>query len=201
MKNLHFEYFLNDGNPVKKDFTNAIHEQCSSKIYKKGKRIAAAGEEFHHILFVKKGLLRQYYIDEKGKESILHFAPENWLILDRASSFFHQPSKYDIEALEDTTVIIITPDDIVQIAKKNPDFAVFNQNLLHRHIYTLQKRITMLQAFSAEQRYLDFIKTYPDILMRVPQSMVASYLGITPETLSRVRKDLVTKHKNAPTKK
>ncbi|EKB57684.1 Crp/Fnr family transcriptional regulator [Bergeyella zoohelcum] len=197
MKNLQFDDFLNDENNVEIEFTEVVHEHCATKIYKKGTLISTAGETFHNILFVKKGLLRQYYIDEKGKESILHFAPENWLISDRASSCFHQPSMYDIEALEDTTVMVITPEIIEKISEKNPEFATFNQNLLHRHIHTLQKRITMLQAFTAEQRYLDFIKTYPDILMRVPQSMVASYLGITPETLSRVRRELVTKHKNA----
>jgi CRP-like cAMP-binding protein len=76
---------------------------------------------------------------------------------------------------------------------KNPVFTQFNEKLLHNHIHHLQKRIIQLIAKTAEERYVEFTKTYPDILMRVPQTMVASYLGITPESLSRIRKELIVK--------
>ena len=81
-----------------------------------------------------------------------------------------------------------------KLAEQNKSFLKFNNKLLHNHIRHLQKRITQLLSATAEERYLDFIKIYPDILLRVPQSMVASYLGITPESLSRVRKDLAVQH-------
>lgn len=146
------------------------------------------------IFFVEKGLLRQFSLDEKGKEHILAFAPENWFVTDRESSYFNKPSRYYIQALEDTRVAVLDNGFIQKMSHKFPAFANFNTMLLHNNIRSLQNRINLLLSSSAEDRYLQFIKMYPDILLRVPQSMVASYLGIAPESLSRVRRELAQKN-------
>ena len=83
---------------------------------------------------------------------------------------------------------------LLTLSKSDPQFLEFNNKLLHNHIRHLQKRITQLLSATAEERYLDFIKIYPDLLLRVPQTLIASYLGITPESLSRVRKELASKN-------
>lgn len=101
---------------------------------------------------------------------------------------------YYIQALEDSKLVLIDEKFMHLLAQKIPDFTDFNNKLLHNHIRQLQKRINLLLSANAEERYLQFTEMYPDILLRVPQIMVASYLGITPESLSRVRKELA--HRN-----
>ena len=162
---------------------------------KKGEQLLKQGDICQHTFFLEKGLLRYFSIDKKGKENVLQFAPENWFITDRESVYFNQPSKYYIDALEDSEVLVLEKNFVEKISEQNNSFAEFNNKLLHNHIRSLQKRIELLLSATAEERYLDFIKVYPNLLLRVPQTLIASYLGITPESLSRVRKELATKHK------
>lgn len=193
----HFQLtsFLNTNVDFDKNFMQIILSKTKEVTYKKGAFLLSEGETCSHFFFVEKGLLRYYSIDSKGKEHILQFASENWFVSDRESVFFNKPSQYYIQALEDSEVILIDEDFINQLSKENISFVEFNNHLLHNHIKNLQRRITQLLSATAEERYLDFIKLYPDILLRVPQWMVASYLGITPESLSRIRKDLVNNYK------
>ncbi|MDP5229671.1 MAG: Crp/Fnr family transcriptional regulator, partial [Cellulophaga sp.] len=97
---------------------------------------------------------------------------------------------YYIDAIEDSTIILLDIPFFNEIAKVNLDFSIKNEQLLQNHIRHLYKRVSLLLGASARERYLDFTKMYPDMLLRVPQWMIASYLGITPESLSRVRKAL-----------
>ena len=140
--------------------------------------------------FVEQGLLRLYALNEDGKENILQFATENWIVSDRGSVYFKEPSSYYIDAFEDTLVVFIDEDFIDKVSQVNPNFRKKNERLLQNHIRHLYKRISQLLGVSARIRYLDFVKMHPDIMLRVPQWMIASYLGITPESLSRVRKSL-----------
>jgi CRP-like cAMP-binding protein len=131
---------------------------------------------------VKSGLLRSYYIDKKGKEHIFMFAPENWTIGDNVSP--EKPCDLFIEALEDS---------IITVREKKIETETNAQPLINR-ITVLQKRILMLMSSPAIERYEHFIDTYSDIVQRVPQKMIASYLGVTPETLSAAKKDWYKKH-------
>jgi len=171
----------------------SVLENCETKKVKKDEFLLRANEHCKHTFFVEKGLLRQYAIDKKGKEHILSFAPENWWVTDRESAYFNLPSAYFIQALEDSEVVLIDEHFLQWLSEKVKSFTDFNNRLLHNHIRQLQNRVNLLLSSSAEDRYLQFIKMYPDILLRVPQTMVASYLGITPESLSRVRKALARK--------
>lgn len=172
-------------------------EECEEKItlkkILKGSFLMNAGDVCTDTFFVNQGLLRMYSIDHNGKEHILHFAPEKWILVDRSSLFLHQPSDYYIDAVEDSEVLVLSPSYFKDLEKKYPIVLNRQNQLLHLHVKNLQKRITQLLGASAEERYVDFLKTYPNIFERVPQWMVASYLGITPESLSRVRKELVKK--------
>ena len=144
--------------------------------------------------FVEKGLLRMYSIDKNGKEHIIQFAPEKWMISDRSSVYFNEKSKYYIEAVEDSEVYLLNDDFFTKLGDVYPHAAENNEILLQKHIRILQNRVNALLADTAEERYMSFITMYPDILLRAPQWMVASYLGITPESLSRVRKELARKN-------
>lgn len=164
------------------------------KKYKKGSILLKINDLCKHSFFVEKGLLRSYTLDEDGKEHVIQFAPENWFIVDRSSVYFNDPSESIIDAIEDTEVVFIDEDFMCRAADVNPIFGRYNDKLLHNHIRQMQKRINRLLSATALKRYLNFIEMYPDLLLRVPQWMIASYLGITPESLSRVRKELA--HKN-----
>lgn len=165
------------------------------KNIKKHTFLLREGEIAKWAVFVENGLLRMYSIDAQGKEHIIQFAPEKWLLSDRNSLFFDEKSKFYIEAVEDSQVLLLTPSFFSQIIEKFPQTAASQEMLLQKHIRNLQNRVNSLLGATAEERYLDFIKMYPDILQRVPQWMVASYLGITPESLSRVRKNIAEKGK------
>jgi CRP-like cAMP-binding protein len=164
-----------------------------SKTVKKGAFLLSAGEVCGGTFFVEKGLLRMYSIDKNGKEHIIQFAPENWLISDRSSLYFNEKSKYYIDAVENSEVLILKNDFFLEFQVKYPHSMEKNDILLQKHIKNLQNRINSLIAETAEERYLNFIKMYPNLMLRVPQWMVASYLGITPESLSSVRKELTKK--------
>lgn len=197
MSPFRFTRYLTSHAELDKELIDKILSHCSRKEVNKGAFLLRAGEKIQHSFFVEKGLLKQYYVDKKGKEHILQFAPENWLMADRESEYFDQPSSYSIEAVEASEVFFINKDLIMKLSKTDDRFIAFNNLLLHRHIQRLQKRITLLQSATAEERYLDFIQTYPDLTLRVPQTHIASYLGITPESLSRVRKELAARHRGA----
>ncbi|WP_442795849.1 Crp/Fnr family transcriptional regulator [Pelobium manganitolerans] len=169
---------------------NELTKNFKSKSVKKDEFLLRANEYCKQSFFVESGLLRQFSVDSKGKEHIISFAPENWFVTDRESSYFNQPSVYYIQALEASRVVLLDENQLQTIGGSIPSFAEFNNKLLHNHIRVLQSRISSLLSDTAEERYLKFIKTYPDVTLRVPQTMVASYLGITPESLSRLRRDL-----------
>lgn len=153
-----------------------------------------SGEICKNIFFVEKGLLRMYSIDKNGKEHIIQFAPESWLISDRSSLYFNEKSIYYIEAVEESEVIFLNLDFFNKLVEQFPDSIERSDILVQKHVKSLQDRINSLLGETAEERYLKFVKMFPDLLLRVPQWMVASFLGITPESLSRVRKELARKN-------
>lgn len=186
-------YLQKNAGVTDKEF-ELLARKLKSVPIEKGKLLLSPGEVCSHSFFVEKGLLRSYTIDPAGKEHIVQFAPENWIITDRSSTYFNEPSEFYIDAVETTTAVFIDPTFIADASDISKNFRLFNEKALHNHIRHLQKRITMLLSASAEQRYMNFIKLYPDLTLRVPQWMIASYLGIAPESLSRVRKELATRH-------
>lgn len=193
-KEFHFHSYLMKTAGMADDEALKIAADLKHLKFKKGEILLKTGDLCQHSFFVEKGLLRSYMLDESGKEHVIQFAPENWFIVDRSSVYFNDPSESYIEAIEDTEVVLIGEDFICRANETSSVFSRFNDKLLHNHIRQMQKRINLLLGATAEKRYLNFIEMYPDLLLRVPQWMIASYLGITPESLSRVRKELA--HKN-----
>jgi CRP-like cAMP-binding protein len=151
------------------------------KQVKRGEFLQREGELSTSVFFVKKGLLRSYTIDSKGKEHIFMFGSEGWIVADSVVS--GEKGELFIDALEDSIVI--------PISKTLPPKSDF-QKLLKR-MGVLQKRIIMLMSAPAIERYNHFLEVYPDIVQRVPQKMIASYLGITPQALSTIRGKITRK--------
>lgn len=144
---------------------------------KKGQILQRIGDLDSKVYVVNSGLLRSYTIDEKGKEHVFLFAPEDWIIADVVLPI--QPCQLFIDALEDSSVTVF---------EKDLKISMISKEKFRNRIAVMQNRIIMLMSESAWQRYQHFVETYPDIVQRVPQKMIASYLGITPEALSKLRR-------------
>jgi len=165
----------------------------NEKKLKRGEFLLQPGEIARSIAFVVRGCLRLYSIDDKSKEHIIQFAPENWWISDMESLNNDTPSDYFIDALENSDLLLMDRTSQEKLYREIPAAAIFFQNLLQKRQSATQRRIISSMSIPAEDRYLDFLKTYPSLAVRVPQHMIASYLGITPESLSRIRKQVVDK--------
>lgn len=168
-----------------------LSASVKTKTFKKGEIIQHKGESVKNAYFVKSGLLRSYVIDGKGKEHIFMFGPEGWVVTDIASTKIDEPMLLTIDAIEDSEVEVFNArdlDNVIELmAMQNSDHVVHEINRLLRRISTLQKRIIMLMSFTAYERYEEFQSMYPDLVQRVPQKMIASFLGITPESLSKIK--------------
>ena len=140
--------------------------------------------------FVVEGCFRMYFVDEKGKEHNIQFAVENWWIGDIGSFHSEEPSKLYIEAIENSVILQIKKQDqldlFVNHPKFNQIFRVFTENALVAY----QRRVLQNISSTAEERYLDFVKRYPYFFNRISNVQIASFLGVTPEFLSTIRKKI-----------
>ena len=146
------------------------------------------GDVCKHIGFVVKGSLRQYSVDNKGVEHIVHLYIENYWAGDRESSIMLTPSKYNIDAWEDTELLIITRAEMLHLMSRIPALAEMIRVMDERNAIANQRRLNSTLSNSAEKRYEEFAENHPQFIQRFPQHIIASFLGITKETLSRIRK-------------
>jgi CRP-like cAMP-binding protein len=151
------------------------------------------GDVCKYQAFVEKGILRSYTIDEKGAEHILQFASEGWWMADLSSYLASEPSVFNIDALEDANLLLITKSSWEMAMQQVPVLERYFRIIIQNNLVATQKRL--LESFSetAEEKYTRFMNIYPECLQRVPQHMIASYLGIKRETLSRLRKQMADK--------
>ena len=151
------------------------------------------GEVCKHIAYVTSGCLRQYTVDSKGEEHIIQFAIEDWWISDLHSFLTGKPATDNIDALEDSELLLLGREARDQLLESVPKLERYFRLLQEANYVSTHRRINEALSASAEERYLTFLKTYPALVERVPQSQIASYLGITPQSLSRIRKELSEK--------
>ncbi len=142
--------------------------------------------------FVVRGAMRQYSVDEKGNEHIVRLSLENWWTGDRESFTMLTPSAFYIDAWEETDLLTITHADLT-ILNGNQAFLEMRSKLDEKHAFALQKRVNANISLTAEQHYEALAAWYPEFLQRFPQHIIASYLGITKETLSRIRNNAAKK--------
>lgn len=155
-----------------------------------GQFLQRAGEVARYAAFVAIGCLRNYVIDAKGKEHIVQFAPETWWLADSASLGTGAPSRYFIDAIEDSELLLIDGPSHQKLVDGVPGYAAAFRTGVQRHAAAKDQRIVSTLSATAEERYLEFLRVYPSIALRVPQSRLAAYLGMSPETVSRIRKKL-----------
>ena len=158
-----------------------------------GEWLQRGGELARHAAFVTHGCLRSYVIDARGKEHVVQFAPEQWWLADAISLNTGTPSQYFYEAIEDSEVLLVDAAGQQQLIDRVPGYSTAMRAGLQKHAAAKDLRIVKALSATAEEKYLDFMETFPTVAQRVPQWMVASYLGLTPETVSRIRRQLSRK--------
>ena len=162
------------------------------KKLRKRQYLLQEGDVCKYTAFVEKGALRSYSLHEKGNEHVIQFALEGWWIGDQYSFLTGEPSVYNIDALEDSELLLITATANEEMLTKVPRMEKYFRLLLQNNMIAMQRRLVASLSFTAEEKYTRMLNSYPDIIQRVPQHTIASYLGITPETLSRIRKQIST---------
>lgn len=157
----------------------------------KRKKLVQPSTFVKHEYFVVKGCLIGYYLDDNGNKHILQFAIENWWIGDFDAFYNGVPSKFYIEAIEDSQLLAIHYNDLQQLFEKVPKFERYFRILVTGGFIALQGRILSSLQNTTKERYLEFCKAYPNIEQRVANYHIANYLGVSAESLSRVRRKLV----------
>lgn len=176
------------------DLTEDEKEFCKSlfvpKKLRKKQYHLQAGDVCKYTAFVTKGCLVSYSVNDKGGENVVQFALEGWWIGDMYSFLTGEPSTLNIEAIENTEYLVMDKPSQDLLFQQVPKFERFFRLLLENNYIATHRRLMSTLGQSAEDRYLDFTSCYPQIVQRVPQRLIAAYLGLTPETLSRIRHNI-----------
>ncbi len=145
------------------------------------------------LSFVNKGLLKSYFTDEKGGENINMFAFEGWWISDFKSFINHEKAVLNIDAVEETELLMITREDYDKLMLKIPVMDRYFRILYQNSLVTKDYRLIASNSYTAEEKYLQLVQKNPEMIKRVPHNLIASYLGLAPETISRIRKKILLK--------
>jgi CRP-like cAMP-binding protein len=164
-----------------------IRNSLTSKKLRRRQYLLQEGDIAKNICFVEKGVLRSYSVDEKGTEHIIQFALEGNTISDLDSFLSGKPSTYNIDAIEDCELVLISKSAHNEILNQVPEYEVYLRMQISGAYVAMQKRLTSIISLPVDERYVNFVKLFPDLVQRIPQHMIASYMGLTPETLSRIR--------------
>lgn len=183
----YFENFF----PLNKEEKAAVEEYFKERRIKRKQFILQEGDVCKHNTFVVEGCFRMYMVDKKGKEHNLQFAVENWWIGDIGSFHSEKPSILYIEAIENSIILQCTKEDQLKLFVNHTKFNRIFRVLAENGMVSLQNRILQNISSTAEERYLDFVKRYPNFFNRISNVQIASYLGVTPEFLSAIRKKIV----------
>ncbi|SDF71930.1 Crp/Fnr family transcriptional regulator [Chitinophaga filiformis] len=171
-----------------------FHSLLQFRKVKKKSFLLKEGEICDYEAYILKGCVRTFYVDKQGAETNLTFAVEDWWVADISSFTEQQPSRQNIETLEDCELLTISYEDKNILYQKVPKFEKLFRILLQRTAGVLQQRIYASISQTAEERYLAFIEKYPAIVQRIPQHHIARYIGVSPEFLSKVRSTMYRKH-------
>jgi len=188
-----FLKYLTDKIELSDQEIQLIESVCKSKKLRKKQFLSQEGEVWHYNAFICRGLVKTFSIAENGTEHIINFAPENYWTGDRESLINGTSSRLNIDAIEPTELILIEKADFEKLCAEIPQLNQMVSEIIQKSFIVSQARILANISFTAEEKYQNFLEKYPHIVNRIPQHMIASYIGITPETLTRLRRNMVKK--------
>lgn len=192
MYELFFKKF-NEKVPLISEEVEIIKTYLTPKKLRKKQYLLQEGDVCRSVAFVEKGALREYSVDENGNEQIIQFATEGWTISDLYSFLTSEPASYNIDAVEDAELVLINRSAHEELLNKLSKYETYIRLQVTGAYLALQKRLTAVLSLSPEERYNNLLQLYPDLVQRFPQHMIASHMGLTPETLSRIRRKLRSK--------
>lgn len=172
----------------------AKQDLAAKTIFKKLRRrqyLLQEGDHCNHYNFVLNGCLRLYFVDGKGSENVLQFATGNGWVADIGSLHTGQASRLCIDALEPSEVLRIAKQDLIELYVKHAAFDRYFRVLTENAFVAMQQRVLQNISSTAEERYLSFLEKYPHLAQRLPQVQIASFIGVTPEFLSKIRRNLM----------
>ena len=170
-----------------------VKSYFSPKKLRKKQYLLQEGDACKYLAFVEQGLLRSYNVDDKAVEHMLQFAWEGWWISDTYSFLSGELAALNIDAIEDSELLLITLPHFEEMMLQVPRMERYFRILFQKNIISKERRLLSSISLTAEEKYLRLQHSNPEIVQRIPQQLIASYLGITPETLSRIRKTIVQK--------
>ena len=192
MYELFFQKF-NEKVLLNEDEEAFVKQYLTPKKLRKKQYFLQEGDVCKHTAFVERGALRAYVLDEKGDEYITAFALEGWAISDIPSFMKQEPATLNIEAIEDCELVLVSKQAHEELLLKLPKYETYMRIIVTNAYMALQQRMTSMISHSLEERYIAFTKMHQSLLQRVPQHMIASFMGLSPETLSRVRSRISNK--------
>ena len=192
MYQVYFQSF-NEKVPLTLEEEQIIKTFLTPKKIRKKQYLLQEGDICRSIAFVEKGALREFSVDENGNEQIIQFAIEGWTISDLYSFLTGEPATYNIEALEDSELVLISKSSHEELLKKLPKYETYIRLQITGAYLAMQKRLTSVLSLTPEERYSNLLQAYANFSQRFPQHMIASHMGLTPETLSRIRRRMKAK--------
>ena len=174
--------------PIQADDASLLDSFFEYKTYKKKELLLKEGQRFSEKFFIIKGCVHLSYLKSTGTEQVIDFALENWWISDFMAFQQTTPSQFSIRAIEPTEVLSISADRQQELLKQIPEMNAYFHQVFQKAYAASQMRIRYLYEFSKEELYQHFLRHYPAFIQRVPQYLLASFLGFTPEYLSEMRK-------------
>lgn len=187
MKNL--TQTINNIISLTEDEDNEVLSRFNLEEFNRNEFVVKIGQYCNKIFFVKSGQLRVYYDDDRGNEVTCYFTKENEFISSYTSFLTHTPTKENIQAIQHCELLSISKDQLEKLSERVPKIHQFRRIIAENLFIAMERRVAMLQSQSAQEAYENIIKENPELVLKIPQQYLASFLGITPQHLSRIRKN------------
>jgi len=182
-----FENYLRTETTLSEAGIRLVSDSAHTRKLRRNEALLTPGEICRHKVFIAKGMLRTYSVKENGSEHIMQFSPEHTWTLDAESYDTQTPSRFYISAVEHSEILLWAKDDFLHLLSELPLLKKYSDQIVSRTMHSTRQRLLTILSGTPEEKYDEFVKYYPNLIMRLPLRMIAAYLGISLKTLTRLR--------------